>query len=142
MTSEEAEVLRRAQAIVAAALEQPLTCAPMKVDCIEMRCNPADEETTRAAFDAPIVVDPTVKPGTLQVIPLGYAVSIKAEIGFVNPGPTHDWQRLAGTGWVCTRCLTLKRVQGAGELSTAFEYRKKGLRAWRGAEPPCVASPA
>lgn len=84
MTAEEEEVMRRAQAVVAAALEQPLRSKPMKVECIEMRCHPDDFEKIREAFDCPIVLDATVKPGSVHVVPYGYAEWIDVEIGFAK----------------------------------------------------------
>lgn len=58
-----------------------------------------------------------------------------------TPEPPHLWHPESGVGWKCGYCLTEKRVQGDGELSTAFEYRKRGMRAWRGAEPRCIGAP-
>lgn len=82
MTDEERDVLERAVAIAKRSMAHMLRVGPQKVECVEMRCHPDDEAEIRARFQAAIVVDPEMKRGTLAVIPLGYAKSIKATIGF------------------------------------------------------------
>jgi hypothetical protein len=50
----------------------------------------------------------------------------------------HNWQPKPGIGWQCAVCFVEKRVEGDGELSTAFEYKARGKRAWKREEPRCT----
>lgn len=64
-----------------------LMLEPMKVDCIAIHCHPGDEADIRALYDAPIVVDPNQRRGTIGVVPYARAVNITMSIGFAEPDP-------------------------------------------------------
>lgn len=83
MTDEERRVFNGAVEVARSYVAS--ASVPMKVDCIEMRCHPDDEQAIRALYDAPIVTDSSLEPGTISVTPFAYAKRIDVEIGFVQP---------------------------------------------------------
>ena len=82
-TPDELAILRRAQEVVARYLGT--FTRPEKLDVIAIHCHPSDEAEMRARFDAPFVIDETVKPGTIGVVPHVYVKHIAVTVGFVNP---------------------------------------------------------
>ena len=87
MTDAERYIMDSACAIVRqAGTGLLLIRGPQKLDVQAVYCHPSDEAGVREMYDAPIVVDPTQKPGTIGIVPFAYAKNITATIGFVNPG--------------------------------------------------------
>jgi hypothetical protein len=53
----------------------------------QVRCHSSHRAWAEAWFEGEIVIDDTLEPDTVMVLPLGYAKNITATIGFENPTP-------------------------------------------------------
>lgn len=63
----------------------PVLASGERQPVIQVRCHPHLRQWAELWFNGEIIIDETLSPERVEVIPLPYAKDIKVTIGFVNP---------------------------------------------------------